>query len=107
MWFNVDRFSWIWDRFSQADFKVTIKSYPGDQDYIGAALDVNQRRFFDDFRFESYRWQCLDGGYDFRKRRHNSPGTGTVIPKNTSVLVFHGAPKPADISDLVIQQQWI
>jgi hypothetical protein len=106
MWFNVDRFAWIWDRFSQADFKATIKSYPGDQDYIGAALDVNQRRFFDDFRFESYRWQCLDGGYDFAKRKHLKPNSGVRIQPGTSVVVFHGNPKPAQVHDPVIQQLW-
>jgi hypothetical protein len=106
MWFNVDRFSWIWDRFSQADFKATIKSYPGDQDYIGAALDVNQRRFFDDFRFESFRWQCLDGGYDFARRRHLQPGTGVQIQSGTSVVVFHGNPKPHQTTDPVIREHW-
>ena len=106
MWFNVDRFSWIWDRFSQADFKATIKSYPGDQDYIGAALDVNQRRFFDDFRFESFRWQCLDGGYDFARRRHLKPGTGVQIQSGTSVVVFHGNPKPHQTTDPVIREYW-
>jgi len=106
MWFNVDQFAWVWDRFSQEDFKATIKSYPGDQDYLGAVLDVNQRRFADDFRFESFRWQCLDGGYDFARRRHLKPGTGVKIQPNTSVVVFHGNPKPAQVYDPVIQQLW-
>jgi len=106
MWFNVDRFAWIWHKFSQADFKTTIKSYPGDQDYLGAVLDVNQRRFFDDFRFESFRWQCLDGGYDFAKRKHLKPNSGVKIQPSTSVVVFHGNPKPAQVLDPVIQQLW-
>jgi hypothetical protein len=106
MWFNVDRFAWIWDRFSQADFKAIIKSYPGDQDYIGAVLDVNQRRFADDFRFESFRWQCLDGGYDFARRRHLKPGTGVQIQSGTSVVVFHGNPKPHQTTDSVIREYW-
>jgi len=106
MWFNVNRFAWLWDKFSQADFKATIKSYPGDQDYLGAVLDVNQRRFADDFRFESFRWQCLDGGYDFAKRKHLKPGTGVKIQPGTSVVVFHGNPKPAQVHDPVIQQLW-
>lgn len=106
MWFNVDQFAWIWDRFSQEDFKTTIKSYPGDQDYLGAVLDVNQRRFAEDFYFESFRWQCLDGGYDFAKRKHLKPGSGVQIQPSTSVVVFHGNPKPAQVHDLVIQQLW-
>ena len=106
LWFNVDRFAWIWDKFSQVDLKATIKSYPGDQDYLGAVLDVNQRRFADDFRFESFRWQCLDGGYDFARRKHLKPGTGVKIQPDTSVVVFHGNPKPAQVHDPVIQQLW-
>jgi len=106
MWFNVDRFGWIWDRFNEQDFKATIKSYPGDQDYLGAVLDVNQRRFADDFRFESFRWQCLDGGYDFAKRKHFKPGTGVRIHPDTSVVVFHGNPKPNQVSDPLVQQLW-
>ena len=106
MWFNVDRFSWVWHKFTQADFNTTIKSYPGDQDYLGAVLDVNQRRFVDDFRFESFRWQCLDGGYDFAKRKHLKPNSGVLIQPSTSVVVFHGRPKPHESTDPVIQQLW-
>jgi len=106
MWFNVDRFAWIWHKFSHEDFKTTIKSYPGDQDYLGAVLDVNQRRFFDDFRFESFRWQCLDGGYNFAKRKHINPSSGVKIQQDTSLVVFHGTPKPAQVHDPVIQQLW-
>lgn len=90
MWFNVDRFAWIWNQFNQQDLKSTIKGYPGDQDYLSAVLSVNQRRFFEDFYFESFRWQCLDGGYDFARRRHLRPDTGVHIQPSTSVVVFHG-----------------
>ena len=106
MWFNVDRFAWIWHKFSSEDFKTTIKSYPGDQDYLGAVLDVNQRRFFDDFRFESFRWQCLDGGYEFSRRRHLQPGTGVQIKPDTSLVVFHGSPKPHQVQDPTITSLW-
>ena len=106
MWWNTQKFSWIWDKFSQADFKTTIKSYPGDQDYLGAVLDVNQRRFFDDVYFESYRWQCFDGGYDFARRRHLKPNTGVVIQPATSVVVFHGNPKPHECKDALVQHLW-
>jgi len=106
MWFNVDRFAWIWNRFNEQDLKSTIKGYPGDQDYLGAVLGVNQRRFFEDFYFESFRWQCLDGGYDFAKRKHLKPGTGVKIQPSTSVVVFHGNPKPAQVHDPLVQQLW-
>jgi len=106
MWFNVDRFSCIWHKFSREDFNTTIKSYPGDQDYLGAVLDVNQRRFFEDFYFESFRWQCLDGGYEFARRRHLQPNTGVKIKPDTSLVVFHGNPKPHQVQDPTITSLW-
>lgn len=106
MWFNVEKFNWIWQQFGQQDLNTVVKTYPGDQDYLNAVLNVNQRRFFDDGFFESFRWQCLDGGFDFARRRHHRPGTGVKIEPGTSVVVFHGRPKPAEVQDPVIQKLW-
>jgi len=106
MWFNVNQFSWIWDQFNEADVNTTIKHYPGDQDYLSAVLNVNQRRFFETKFFESYRWQCLDGGFDFHKRKHLRPGVGVEIANDTALVVFHGKPKPHEVHDPVILQLW-
>jgi len=106
MWFNVNQFSWIWDQFNEADVNTTIKHYPGDQDYLSAVLNVNQRRFFETKFFESYRWQCLDGGFDFHKRKHLRPGVGVEIANDTALVVFHGKPKPHEVHDPVIVQLW-
>jgi hypothetical protein len=106
MWFNVNQFSWIWDQFNEADVNTTIKHYPGDQDYLSAVLNVNQRRFFETKFFESYRWQCLDGGFDFHKRKHLRPGAGVKIANDTALVVFHGKPKPHEVHDPVIVQLW-
>jgi len=106
MWFNVERFGWVWKQFNAVDFKTTIKSYPGDQDYISAVIDINQRRFFDTKFFESYRWQCLDGGFDFFKRKHLRSGSGVKIAADTALVVFHGKPKPHEVQDPAITQLW-
>ena len=106
MWWNVRNFSWVWEQFSKEDIKQVTKNNPGDQDYITKAIDINQRRFFEDRMFESFRWQCLDGGYDFQRRQHKSPGSGVKIAPDTSVVVFHGLPKPHQISDAAITQLW-
>jgi len=106
MWWNVSHFSWIWEQFSKSDITQLIKTNPGDQDYITKVIDINQRRFFKDQMFESFRWQCLDGGYNFQRRQHNSPGSGVKIAPDTSVVIFHGAPKPHQISDTTITQLW-
>lgn len=107
MWFNVSRYSWIWDQFNKQELKSTISKYPGDQDYLSAVLlPGQQRRFFEDCFFESFRWQCLDGGYDFAKRRHLKPGSGVHIQPGTSVVVFHGSPKPAEVHDPLVKRLW-
>ena len=106
MWWNTQHYQNIWDTFAQQDLAATMQKYPGDQDYISAVIPENQRRFFDTNRVQSWRWQCLDGGYNFRKRRHQTPGTGTHITDSTSIMVFHGNPKPEQITDQAVVAHW-
>jgi hypothetical protein len=83
-----------------------MQKYHGDQDYISAAISQKQRRLLDQTRVQSWRWQCLDGGYNFRKRCHYLPGSGTTVGDSTSVMVFHGKPKPPDVQDPVLDMHW-
>jgi hypothetical protein len=106
MWWNVDHMSWVWNQFATTNVVNTSRQYPGDQDYLNAVLGHNRIRYFEDTQMQSWRWQCLDGGYDFNTRRHKIPGQGTQIPGSTSVLVFHGKPKPHEINDKVVQDLW-
>jgi hypothetical protein len=106
MWWNTQHYQNIWDTFIQQDLPVTMQKYPGDQDYISAVIPENQRRLFDTNRVQSWRWQCLDGGYNFRKRRHHAPGTGTYVADSTSIMVFHGNPKPEQITDQTVVAHW-
>jgi hypothetical protein len=106
MWFNVEQFSWVWNKFKQHNINDIVQQFPGDQDYLGSVLDVNQRRFAEDRRFESFRWQCLDGGYNFAQRKHLAPNSGVKIQPDTCVVVFHGQPKPHESTDPLVQQLW-
>jgi hypothetical protein len=106
MWWNTETFADIWTNFRQQNFNEVMRRYPGDQDYLTVHITESDRRFFDQDRIKSWRWQCKDGGYDFRARRHHTPGTGTCYQPTTSVLVFHGKPKPDQITDPVVQQHW-
>jgi hypothetical protein len=106
MWWNTKNYQYVWDSFCAQDLDNMVRRHHGDQDFLTATIPYNQCRYLDVNRVQSWRWQCVDGGYDFRRRRHNCPGTGTQIADNTSVLVFHGRPKPADITDAVILQHW-
>jgi len=106
MWFDVARYSYLWDEFSKHNVNDITRRYPGDQDFISANVKVEHQRFFPEHLFESYRWQALNGGYDFRQRRFVKPGKGVTINPSTSVLVFHGSPKPHEVNDPLIQQLW-
>jgi hypothetical protein len=106
MWWDTRNHKNIWESFAQQDLATVMKKYPGDQDYISAMIPQNQRKFFNQDRIQSWRWQCLDGGYDFRRRRHLTPGVGTCITSNTSVMVFHGNPKPDQLTDQTVAKHW-
>jgi hypothetical protein len=106
MWWDTTKFDHVWQDFKLQPLKTVMERYRGDQDYISAAIPQTERQFFPINRIQSYRWQCLDGGYDFSRKKHHNPGTGTCLTDLTSVLVFHGQPKPAGIRDYVIEQNW-
>jgi hypothetical protein len=106
MWWNTQNYSYVWDTFIKQDLGTNMQKYHGDQDYILAAIPQNQRRLFDTAQVQSWRWQCLDGGYDHRKRRYNAPDKGTQIANTASIMVFHGNPKPDQITDQLVVTHW-
>ena len=106
MWWDTQKYTHIWDLFVQEDLNKMLQMYRGDQNYISDKIAGNQRRFFDVNRVASWRSQCLDGGYNFVKKQHYAPGAGTQINKNTSVLVFHGKPKPHETLDYIVLNHW-
>ena len=105
MWFNTKRFNWIYQQFDPGIIDSQQWRNRGDQDYIYHHLS-DSVRFLDFDRIQSWRWQALDGGFDFVARKHRQPGAGTSIDSKTSVLVFHGTPKPHEVEDPVIKQYW-
>lgn len=106
MWWDTTKFEHVWANFAAQDTQRLITKYHGDQDFISEQISQKQRRFLDQTRIKSWRWQALDGGYDFSRRKYLEPDSGTNIVDNTSVLVFHGNPKPAQITDPVVQHHW-
>ena len=106
MWWDTAKFQHVWTGFSQQDFKSLLRKYHGDQDFITDAIPQPDRRLLDANRIKSWRWQALNGGYDFTGKTHRAPTSGTQIHSDTSVLIFHGDPKPDKISDPVIVEHW-
>ena len=107
MWWNVKRFDWVWQQFKQLDINNIIRTYRGgDQVYLTEVIDYQDRRYFSPEHIQSWRWECLDGGTDFTTRKVRNPGSGTTIADLTSIVVFHGTPKPHEINDPVIAELW-
>jgi len=106
MWWNTVQYNYVWQEFNTRKLPDLMKQYRGDQDFITDIIPLTQRCFFNTEKVKSWRWQCLDGGYDFKYRKYQTPGTGTTIDTNTSILVFHGHPKPDKITDKTVVQYW-
>ena len=106
MLWDTARYHWIWEKFLTQNINATVKLYHGDQDYLNGVLDSNNLRFFDSNTIKSWRWQCKDGGLDMKTRLYNSPNSGTTVDPATSIMVFHGNPKPHEIQDPVLDKYW-
>jgi hypothetical protein len=106
MWWNTEDYQHVWKEVIGQDIGQFTSKYRGDQDLISAIIPVGNRRFFNTDWVKSWRWQCLDGGFNFSKRKYLAPNTGTVVDDNTSILVFHGTPKPHEISDPAVLDHW-
>lgn len=96
----------IWQDFQARDLAETVKRFPGDQDFLQAVIKHQDLGFFDAQRIKSYRWQIKDGGWNNSLRVHNRPGSGCLIDAETSIVVFHGDPKPAEVTDHAIRAHW-
>jgi hypothetical protein len=106
MWWDTRKYDAIWQQFIQEDLHKIMLQYRGDQDYITAKIRQPEQRFFDPRRIKSWRWECLDGGYNFQTRQYQQPSMGTQINNSTNILIFHGNPKPKEISDKFVIDHW-
>jgi hypothetical protein len=106
MWWDTNNYAQVWQTFQRRAVKETVRAYHGDQDFVSEVLSDNVRRFLDMGRIKSWRWQSLDGGYDFKFRTYREPGTGAKIMPKDSILIFHGKPKPDTITDPVVLEHW-
>jgi hypothetical protein len=106
MWWNVSEYSYVWQNFAQGNVEQISRRYPGDQDYIAQTVEKTQQKFFDSKHFQSYRWQCLDGGFDFQRRLYRRPDAGCQVGNDTAAIIFHGKPKPHEVLDPLIVDHW-
>ena len=86
-WEN-NTYNMIWERLTRD--RHLINSYHGDQDYIWHYHQHNIEFFPDDYTM-SYKWDHVK---DYK-----------VLP-NAKVLVFHGEPRPHQVSDQLVLEHW-
>jgi hypothetical protein len=106
MWFDTAKFNHIYRDFDPGEVAYRRSPWHGDQDYIQEKISIGQVAYFNQMHVKSWRWELLDGGYDFKHRKHKNPGSGTVLPNDTSIMIFHGNPKPHEIHDQTVLQHW-
>lgn len=106
MFWDTRQHNYIWEKFIAQDLDLVIRRYRGDQDFLTAEIDPTRRGFFDNDRIKSWKWQIKDGGMDMRTRAYFNPNSKTVLDDRISIVVFHGDPKPHEVTDHVIQRRW-
>lgn len=106
MFWHTEKFAHVWQEFNSHNIPRLCSKYHGDQDYLSAAIRPELRRFFPEKSAVSWRWQALDGGINPYTRAYLSPGLGTTVDPDTSILIFHGQPKPHQVADTVIKTHW-
>jgi len=106
MYWDNQKFRDIWKKFNHEGVSSAMTRYHGDQDFLTDAVQSDQRRFFDEDLVKSWRWQIKDGGMNPKTRQYHRPSAGSIMSPNAKILIFHGSPKPHEVSDPVIQHFW-
>jgi len=106
MWWDTAQYQHVWNTVVDQDIDFFVHKYRGDQDFVSDVIPTAHRRFFHSEWVKSWKWECVDGGFDFARKKHRLPGAGTHIDDDTSILVFHGNPKPHEITDAAVITHW-
>jgi hypothetical protein len=106
MYWNSDCWPQPWARFQDLGLAKAMKKFHGDQDLLTETLPDSAIRYFPDHAVRSWRWQIHDGGIDPRTRCYAKLNVGSIVTAGTSVMVFHGRPKPHEVDDAIIRNFW-
>jgi hypothetical protein len=97
--------SYIWDQFKSNPSEA--QRLHGDQDWIWRTAK-DKIKFWPQEWIQSYKWEIRNKNELEVKngvRRFNFV-KDVQIPKECSIVVFHGDPKPEDIKDQVVVDNW-
>lgn len=106
MYWDTTKFERVWRNFEQQPIDTITKAYNGDQDYITAMIPVTERKNFDECYVKSWRWHIKDGGLDQKTKLYKRPQAGSVLLPGTSIVIFHGKPKPHEVQDTLTETHW-
>ena len=103
--FTQGSYSFVWDNFIK-DTSI-IRRLHGDQDWIFSQIKSNFR-FWPDEWIQSYKWEVRNRNDIIKEglKRRFKDIANPVIKSETKILVFHGDPKPSDVQDPIIVDNW-
>ena len=110
---NSSVMSWMHGQHSYIfeDFKrdpLHAQKLLGDQDWIWRVAK-QKITFWPDDVIQSYKWEIRERGdlmVDRGKRKFKTVSNSTNIDENCCIVVFHGDPKPEDIQDKFVVDNW-
>lgn len=96
----------IWNKFKENPSQV-MKQFPGDQDWIWAVAK-DRLNYWPDNWLMSYKWEIRNKEeLSFHNGKRNFVDTkDPEVPADCSVTVFHGDPKPQDVKDQFVVDNW-
>lgn len=113
-----------WDKFNSSVFRLekgsrpevwnnlisdltNVNKYHGDQDWIYKEIRKNYNYWPDNW-IQSYKWEVRSKKelVGLNQQRRFSTVSNPVINHDTSILVFHGNPKPDEVRDPIIVDNW-
>lgn len=97
--------SYVWDNFIK-DTSVTKKMH-GDQDWIYSQIKKNFC-YWPDSWMQSYKWEIRNRQDVIRvdNKRMFKNIDNPIINPETKILVFHGEPKPSEVKDPIVVDNW-
>jgi hypothetical protein len=102
--FNAPDLDIHWQHFYQ-NVEVNQSTYPGDQDWMYS--EIKDVSFFPDSWIRSYKWEVKNRLLlNMSDGKNNFDDLPSDIPEDCSILVFHGDPKPHEITDKIIIENW-
>jgi len=95
---------WLYERFQSARDENMAK-HRGDQDFIQS--EVKQYQRWPHEWAMSYRWEIWRGGHkNGRTSQYHREEPASVIPKDCKMVIFHGKPKPHEITEKILTKNW-